>query len=45
VHFVEELKKNELFKKGDYKNSLIETFLKLDSMMVTPAGKKELRAI
>jgi protein phosphatase 1G len=29
-HLVNELKKNESFKRGDYKNALIEVFLHLD---------------
>ena len=45
IHFVEELRKTEPFKKGDYKNALIETFLSLDRMVLTDAGKKELALI
>jgi serine/threonine protein phosphatase PrpC len=44
-HFVEELKKTEAFRKGDYKNALIDTFLSLDRMILTDAGKKELALI
>lgn len=44
-HFVDEIKKNEYFKKGDYRNALIETFLNIDKMLLTEAGKKELAAI
>lgn len=44
-HFVEELKKSENFRKGDYKNALIDTFLALDRMILTDAGKKELALI
>lgn len=44
-HFVDMLKKHELFKKGDYKNCLIDIFMKIDQDMQTAAGKKELRAI
>jgi protein phosphatase 1G len=44
-HFVEELKKTEAFRKADYKNALIETFLSLDRMLLTDAGKKELALI
>jgi serine/threonine protein phosphatase PrpC len=29
-HFVDEIKKTESFKRGDYKNALIETFLFID---------------
>ena len=41
-HFIDELKKLESFKKGDYKNALTETFLLLDKMLLTDAGKREL---
>jgi serine/threonine protein phosphatase PrpC len=41
-HFIDELKKSENFKKGDYKNALIDTFLLLDKMLLTDAGKREL---
>jgi serine/threonine protein phosphatase PrpC len=44
-HFVEELKKTEAYRKGDYKNALIETFLQMDRMLLTDAGKKELALI
>lgn len=44
-HFVEEIKKTERFKKGDYKGALIETFLTIDKMLLTEQGKKELVAI
>jgi serine/threonine protein phosphatase PrpC len=44
-HFVNEIKKNESFKRGDYKNALIETFLHIDKMLLTEAGSKELVAI
>ena len=45
LHFVSELKKLELFKKGDYKNALIECFLKMDTLMITNAGRKELKKL
>lgn len=41
-HFIDQLKKSEAFKKGDYKNALIDTFLLLDKMLLTDAGKREL---
>ena len=41
-HFISELKKTESFRKGDYKNALIDTFLILDKMLMTDAGKREL---
>ena len=44
-HFVDELKKNENFKKGNYKQSLIDVFLLIDKMLITDAGKKELAKI
>jgi len=44
-HFVDEIKKTESFKKGDYKNALIETFLTIDKMLLSEAGKKELAQI
>ncbi len=44
-HFVEELKKTEAFNKGNYKQSLIDTFLTIDKMVVSDAGKKELAKI
>jgi len=44
-HFVEELLKNQSFKSGDYGASLTETFLRMDDLLVTPEGRKELAAI
>lgn len=44
-HFVEEIKKTEAFKKGDYKNALIDTFLIIDKMVLTEPGNKELASI
>lgn len=41
-HLVDELKKNENFKKGNYRQALIEVFLQLDKMLLTEAGKREL---
>jgi serine/threonine protein phosphatase PrpC len=41
-HLVDELKKNENFKKGNYRQALIDVFLQLDKMLLTEAGKKEL---
>jgi len=45
AHFIEEIKKTESFRRGDYRNALIETFLSLDRMILTDAGKKELALI
>lgn len=44
-HLVEELKKNENFKKGNYRQALIDVFIALDKMLLTDAGKKELAKI
>jgi len=41
-HLVDELKKNENFKKGNYRQALIDVFLVLDRMLLTESGKKEL---
>lgn len=41
-HLVDELKKNENFKKGNYRQALIDVFLQLDKMLLTEAGKREL---
>jgi len=42
-HFTEELTKNKAFKTNNYKQDLIETFLKLDEIMVQTDGKLELK--
>lgn len=42
VNFVKTLKDNENFKKKSYKAALEETFLKMDEMILSPEGKKEL---
>lgn len=44
-HLVEELKKNENFKKGNYRQALVDVFLGLDRNMLNDAGKKELAQI
>jgi len=41
-HFVEELKKNSNFKNGEYEKGLKENFLKMDKIMLTDNGKKEI---
>jgi len=41
-HLAEEIMKMESFKKGDYKSCLEETFLKMDELLTTPNGRKEL---
>lgn len=44
-HLVDELKKNEHFKKGNYRQALADVFLVIDRMLLTEPGKKELAAI
>lgn len=44
-HIVNQLSSNEDFKKKNYEKALKETFLKLDHMLISPAGKKELDKI
>jgi serine/threonine protein phosphatase PrpC len=44
-HFVDEIKKLDSFKRGDYKNALIEVFLHVDQMLLTESGKRELGKI
>jgi len=44
-HFIEELLKNQSFKNGDYGASLTENFLKMDELLQTTEGRKELAAI
>ena len=41
-HFIKELKKLDSFKRKDYRVSLQECFLKMDLLMQTKDGKKEL---
>lgn len=44
-HLVDELKKNENFKKGNYRQALTDVFITLDKMLLSDAGKKELAKI
>lgn len=44
-NFIKELKKLDSFKKKDYRMSLQECFLRMDQMMLTKEGKKELGKI
>ena len=44
-HFIDELKKNEHFKKGNYKQALIDVFLLIDKQLISDVGKKELAKI
>jgi len=41
-HFVDELLASESFRKADYEQALKTTFLKMDQLLLTPEGKKEL---
>ena len=41
-HLVDELKKNEHFKKANYRQALQDVFLGIDRMLLTEQGKKEL---
>jgi protein phosphatase 1G len=43
VHFTEELVNNASYKSGNLKKALVETFLKMDEMVVENAGKIELK--
>ncbi len=44
-HFAEELERNMQFGKKNYEAALTETFLRMDEMMLTEAGRKEILAI
>jgi hypothetical protein len=44
-YFIKELKKLESFKKKDYKTALTECFLKMDSLMLSKEGKKEIQKL
>ncbi|TNV77324.1 hypothetical protein FGO68_gene827 [Halteria grandinella] len=44
-HFIKELKKLESFKRKDYRLSLQECFMRMDTVMLTKEGKKELAKI
>ena len=41
-YLVVELRKLENFKKKDYRSALTDVFMKMDIMMLTKEGKKEL---
>jgi protein phosphatase 1G len=41
-YFIKELKKLESFKKKDYRAALTDCFLKMDSLMLSKEGKKEI---
>ena len=42
---VDELKKNDNFKKGNYRQALIDVFLLIDKMLLSDPAKKELTTI
>ena len=44
-NFVKELKKLESFKKKDYRASLQDCFMKMDILMLSKEGKKDLTKI
>ena len=44
-HLVDELKKNDNFKKGNYRQALIDVFLLIDKMLLSEPAKKELTSI
>jgi hypothetical protein len=44
-HFVEELEKSTEYQKKEYEKALKQTFIKMDELMLTEAGKKEIIAI
>ncbi|CAD8094195.1 unnamed protein product [Paramecium sonneborni] len=44
-HFLEELQKNKNFKDQKFEEALKETFLKMDELLITPEGQKEINQI
>lgn len=44
-HFEKELVKLTTYKNGKYREALEEIFYKMDEMMLTPAGQKEIQSI
>ncbi|CAD8126948.1 unnamed protein product [Paramecium sonneborni] len=44
-HFEEELLKNSNYKKKNYKQALIDTFLQIDQLLFKPEGQEELKQI
>lgn len=44
-HFAQQLQANSNFAKHRYEDALSETFQKIDDMLRTPEGEKELKAI
>ncbi len=45
AHFTQELVNNKSYKLGNLKNALIETFLRMDEIMIESAGKLELKKL
>ncbi|CAD8077881.1 unnamed protein product [Paramecium primaurelia] len=41
-HFIEELEKNKNFKDHKFEDALIETFLKMDELLISPEGQNEI---
>jgi protein phosphatase 1G len=45
AHFTQELLNSKNFKAGNYKQALIDNFLKMDQIMIESAGKLELKKL
>lgn len=44
-HFVQELERNSNFRSGRYEKALTENFLRMDTLLLTPAGSQELKSL
>lgn len=44
-HFIEELERNTSYIKKDYEKALRETFIKIDDLLMSEAGRREIVAI
>ena len=44
-HFVEQLVSSGAYKRQDYKQALINTFLKMDRMLLSKKGKQEIQEL
>lgn len=44
-HFIASLEQNTNYRAGKYEDALRETFMKMDVLLATPEGKKEIVAI
>ena len=44
-HFTQELENNENLKKGNFEDALRETFFKIDTLLMSKKGKKELEIL